>query len=615
MVSDAPHAASAAPLDPQMEKAVREARRLLNQHGLSEVGDRAWDTLNAPPAVPALVVIGEVKRGKSSLVNALLGVRDLSPVNADIATSTYIRFVPEADLSERRRTTLLFAGDRRRTVPLEDLANWVTVDGDHVADARVDELPIGAEVSMTSPWLPNVAVVDTPGVGGLNPTHLRLATDAATHASVLLIACDASAPITGPELEFLQKVSAEVESVAMAVTKIDKSMRTWRSIVDENRRLLREHAPRYSHIPIVGVSSRRALAALDFEDGESREAKLHSSGFRELIEQLQRLCGSGEQHATVNALRIMRSGLERASSDIDLQRTAAEGSAVVIEELTAEKARLQSLKDEAQSGWRDFVVRDLNSVQHSSVRLLDQKLDGMKRQWGEKLNAAKWEVLRKSPQLFVADMTADLEVLIAEVSDHYVADVAKLVRDLGDGLDVSVEKLSTARTPNENVRRPGVGDPQMLMMGIIGGNTLGGGALAALGVTGVALWPACIAIGGAWVAVNLGYRALKSGRQQLEQWLRETIAAVRSDVVQELNERGNTLRPEILDGYRRQLTESIAQLQQLISQANAAAKASRTEREKALAELDAQRKSVTLAMAGVDAQLSRLTQSRSAATS
>ena len=43
---------------------------------------------------PSVVLVGETKRGKSSLVNALLGVPGLSPVDAAVATDTYLHFTP-----------------------------------------------------------------------------------------------------------------------------------------------------------------------------------------------------------------------------------------------------------------------------------------------------------------------------------------------------------------------------------------------------------------------------------------------------------------------------------------------------------------------------------------
>src|SRR5512142_3006074 len=41
---------------------------------------------------PGIVVVGETKRGKSSLVNMLIGVPNLSPVDVAVATSAYLEF-------------------------------------------------------------------------------------------------------------------------------------------------------------------------------------------------------------------------------------------------------------------------------------------------------------------------------------------------------------------------------------------------------------------------------------------------------------------------------------------------------------------------------------------
>src|SRR5690349_22958888 len=43
-------------------------------------------------AKPRIVVVGETKRGKSSLTNMLIGVPNLSPVDAAVATASYLEF-------------------------------------------------------------------------------------------------------------------------------------------------------------------------------------------------------------------------------------------------------------------------------------------------------------------------------------------------------------------------------------------------------------------------------------------------------------------------------------------------------------------------------------------
>src|SRR6187200_2911257 len=82
-------------LDPPTRSALFGATRLLKDRGLPEVATFALQRLQpSQQDAPAIVVVGEVKRGKSSLVNALLGHTGLSPVEVDVATNSFLRFAP-----------------------------------------------------------------------------------------------------------------------------------------------------------------------------------------------------------------------------------------------------------------------------------------------------------------------------------------------------------------------------------------------------------------------------------------------------------------------------------------------------------------------------------------
>jgi GTPase SAR1 family protein len=597
-----------ATLAPDLKKVMREARQTLVSGGLGDVAERAWAQLTAEPGTPTIVVIGEVKRGKSSLVNALLGHPDAAPVDVDIATSAYVRFVPVSESEPELATALVYAGGRREVIEFTDLRDWVTVEGRHVAEARVDELPIGAEVAISGQFLPHIAVVDTPGVGGLRPNHLHLATAATTTASILLMTCDASATITDPELRFLESVAGEVDSVVIAVTKIDKNVRHWRSIVAENRNLLREYAPRFADAPMVGVSSRNAAAALQLDPGERRESLLRASGLPALVNCLNEICSAGDRLPIANGLRTTRTGLEVIANQLVAQRSAIAGGPAAVKELTAEKQRLKALREEWEGGWRDYLVRDLNTVQRNVLGSLDRKIDELRTRWRQQIENANLDLLRRSPQLFVADMTADLQKLVAEVSTEYVDAIAALTERLKLEADISIEGLSApgTRAASPGERGEGALDPQMLMIGVMGTSTLGGALVAVLGITAMGLAiPVTLGIGGAWLAVNFGFRAVKMGRQKLHQWLSETAIVVQKDVTREIQERTENIRPSIINGYKQQLTDSMAELQKLIAAALKAEKASKAEQADALAELDTRSKAVAATIAAVDAQLAR----------
>jgi GTP-binding protein EngB required for normal cell division len=601
-------------IEPDLKKVMQDARQTLVSGGLGDVAERAWAQLTADLGTPIIVVIGEVKRGKSSLINALLGHPDVAPVDVDIATSAFIRFVPVSDSARERDTALLFAGGRREAITFTDLRDWVTVAGRHVVDSAADELPIGAEVAISGRLLPHVAVVDTPGVGGLRPSHVHLATEATTTASILLMICDASATITEPELRFLESVAGEVESVVIAVTKIDKNVRHWRSIMAENRRLLCEYAPRFADAPMVGVSSRNAIAALQMDPGERRESALGASGLPELVDCLGKICSADERLPITNGLRITKTGLELVANQLAAQRSAIAGGPTAVKELTAEKERLKALREEWEGGWRDYLFRDLNTLQRNTLGTLDRKIDELRTRWRRQIEDASMDVLRRSPQLFVADMTADLQKLVGEVSSEYVDAVAALTERLKLEADISIESLSApiTRSASPGERGEGALDPQMLMIGVMGTSTLGGALVAVLGITAVGLAvPITLGIGGAWMAVNFGFRAVKMGRQRLQQWLNETAVAVQRDVTREIQERTDYIRPTIINEYKQQLSDSMGELQKLIASAIKAEKASKAEQEDALAEIDTRSKAVAATIAAVDAQLARYAAGRS----
>src|SRR5690606_31888889 len=109
-----------------------------------------------------VVVVGEFKQGKSSLVNAVVG-GTICPVDDDVATAlpTYVRHGPEPTAA------LIYDEDppRREPIAVEDVRKWVVEHSPLVDPAQ---RPSGVEVRVPRKLLSaGLALVDTPGVGGL----------------------------------------------------------------------------------------------------------------------------------------------------------------------------------------------------------------------------------------------------------------------------------------------------------------------------------------------------------------------------------------------------------------------------------------------------------------
>src|SRR5215475_2592346 len=204
---------------------------------------------------PAFAVVGETKRGKSSLVNTLIGVPNLSPVDAAVATSSYLELSHSATHGARA-----WVPGREEPVPLSltDLRDWGTVLGRIPDGIRP---PRRIEVLHSAPLLQYLTLVDTPGVGGLDSLHAEIALDAVERSTALLMVVDASSPFSQPELSFLIEASKRVNFVVFALTKVD-AYPGWRTILADNRGQLQTHAPRFASAPWFPVSARLAELAM-----------------------------------------------------------------------------------------------------------------------------------------------------------------------------------------------------------------------------------------------------------------------------------------------------------------------------------------------------------------
>ena len=146
-----------------LEESVTRAAEIVRRYGHEEAANRAVELLGATFRTGTVVVVGEVKRGKSSLINALIGQRDLLPVDALTCTSAPIR-VSITDTAPTTAKVELLRGGDREVIPASELARWVTVEG--TKDEL--ELPRAAEISLQVAGLSGLTIVDTPGVGGLD---------------------------------------------------------------------------------------------------------------------------------------------------------------------------------------------------------------------------------------------------------------------------------------------------------------------------------------------------------------------------------------------------------------------------------------------------------------
>ena len=539
-----------------LEESVTRAAEIVRRYGREEAANRAVELLGATFRTGTVVVVGEVKRGKSSLINALIGQRDLLPVDALTCTSAPIR-VSITDTAPTTAKVELLRGGDREVIPASELARWVTVEG--TKDKL--ELPRAAEISLQVAGLSGLTIVDTPGVGGLDERAVAAALTEARHAGVLLMVCDASTPITAPEMEILRRAKESVGGVIVAVTKTDKNTRRWRSIVADNQHLITEHLG--IDVPVIGVSSLRALDAAETLDPARRAEVENRCGIAQLRlkirEELKQPANMGQRAALQSVKTVLTSIAAEVEADISVLTQSSTGVA----ELEEERANIERLKEESTEFEQRF-QRDLTVGRNHVIDELDRALEQLKQDWTQYINSEPLRVLRSKPQVFTGQIEVDVTAVMEDTVALLVTEMATIAKKLfpdspeviEEIIQAAVSSLTAPQMEGRDVEKKtkDIIDPSVLMMGMIGAGAL------------TSIIPVAPLAGAVWIGVNLGYRAMRNGKQHLLTWLRETIANARLATTRMLDTVITTARTELMLRYRAELRRKMKKLQARIDQ-------------------------------------------------
>lgn len=165
----------------------------------------------------SIAVVGEFKRGKSTVINALLGSSalpmDVMPATATVTRVVYGR-VPTA--------TLVRFDGKKDVVPISSLSQHITKI-DQESEARAAEIKEAVVAFPTMFCQNNVEIVDTPGLSD-EAAMTRLTLDIIPKADAAIFVISALSPLSQTEAAFLEKLldSVDVERVFFVMTHIDR---------------------------------------------------------------------------------------------------------------------------------------------------------------------------------------------------------------------------------------------------------------------------------------------------------------------------------------------------------------------------------------------------------
>lgn len=512
-----------------------------------------------------LVVVGEIKKGKSRFINALLGEEDLLPVLHEVATST----VYHIQYGEQRKYTVFFLprdpDDLARSTPepleisREQLAEFGTEDGNPKNQKGVDRI----EVELPHPLLHSgLVITDTPGLGGLFKEHAVITWRYMPRANAFCFVVDSIEAMMGQgEKDALQRLYEMKEMkprIFFVQTKIDQAgtanWQEWRKRnLDIIEGVLRQPRQQLQYFP---VSSKLK----EISDVDDDPVLRGDSGFVPLLNYLENtlilgmhndlawdlLNAMGEQ-----ALRL-RQNLQNRLEILATQTREA------LDALERELKTAKAKYDQWKAGDYVQIVRDYHDrsrelrrkTRHSLQNQLDPAASGpvVSRVINEVRQGdykAKW----------ICDNAASLQSrsvdygsrIIFEIQGDYNQEMQALVSE-------TIRRLEQS-CPSREIDPGALAEWQSRMISTDSGQGIGNvgstyetarnvtlGGLFGLAVTSMVFPPAGIAVlmggiaGAIWAGIDLSGRRREEAINKLQDSLRDIVRRLQREALQQFEE-------------------------------------------------------------------------------
>ncbi|MFI9558610.1 dynamin family protein [Nonomuraea endophytica] len=296
-----------------------------------------------------VVVMGEFSRGKSSLINALLGRGLLLPVNSAVTTCvvTVLRW------GSREAAFVTDSSGERREIPLGELDR-------HVADVKnVDHL-----VTVETPaelLRDGLVLVDTPGIGGVNNAHTDATYASLSRADAILYIGSSQERLSVNELAHIEKAFAACPVVVTAITKAESVFDPDLEVSAARRKIAAMTGLPPEDLVVLPVSAHRRLRALQQGRTESPGETGLPELERQLRDRLAATCGARYLEHALDLLDEVQATAEAPVTNELAALEAGEELERIATELRQNRRRAEELLA-SRAVWREALVASFDAA-------------------------------------------------------------------------------------------------------------------------------------------------------------------------------------------------------------------------------------------------------------
>lgn len=232
-----------------------------------------------------VVVCGEVKKGKSSFINAIIGT-DLLPTDTNVATSQVFKIAN----SESPKFELVFSDGSKTEINREELSKYGSqVEADIAGNPMFQDKNLEyIQIHYPVKFLPDgVNLVDTPGLGAIYEAHEQITNNYVGKAAAVVFILDPSNPVTRQEKEFIEKIYGITNDILFVMTKRDNYDESYiQDILNRDEEILNEAFGKNSSSPIrIHAISSKILSNAGRQTSEKLENILLAKSHFDIVRQ------------------------------------------------------------------------------------------------------------------------------------------------------------------------------------------------------------------------------------------------------------------------------------------------------------------------------------------
>lgn len=354
-----------------------------------------------------LVVLGQFKRGKTSLINALLSAEILPTAVVPLTSiATIIKY------GEAVHIAVFFNDGKMIEIEPAALNQYVTEKGNPKNEKNVQEVVI----TYPSPYLKDgVRLIDTPGVGSVYEHNTDVAYQYLPKSDAALFLLSVDQPVSKAELEFLRDVKEYAHRIFFLQNKADyvspqdlqESISFSKNIIEESLR---------TEVKIFPLSAKNAL-----------EGKL--TGSRELVEksflpEFEQILNTFlmQEKGKVLLLSVMNNLLRLLSQTRLGLELELKSLVTPLEELKEKIALFEKKKKDVLVEKDDFSLLLEGTIKHIIKDTLDEDLKDFRQQLTVKVSESFERSFHEHSGMSLHELREHLESLVVtEVKQAFSA--------------------------------------------------------------------------------------------------------------------------------------------------------------------------------------------------